>query len=87
MPLGVRAGEAGGFTATPISGRDWGVIDLDSSGDYKLFFQFVPVEEEHVPFYATPKFKLIALAHMLITSNVLAGKVVIRYRPPSGSTR
>ena len=36
---------AGGFTATPIGGRDWGVIDLDESGDYKLFFQFVPVED------------------------------------------
>jgi hypothetical protein len=35
----------GGFRATPITGRDWGVIDLDGSGDYKLFFQFVPVVE------------------------------------------
>ncbi len=35
----------GGFAATPISGRDWGVIDLDESGDYKLFFQFVPIED------------------------------------------
>lgn len=35
---------AGGFCATPIGGRDWGVVDLDESGDYKLFFQFVPVE-------------------------------------------
>ncbi len=34
----------GGFRATPISGRDWGVIDLDESGEYKLFFQFVPLE-------------------------------------------
>lgn len=42
----VRSGDsAGGFRATPISGRDWGVIDLDESGDYQLFFQFVPVEE------------------------------------------
>ena len=41
------AGDAsgpGGFRATPIGGRDWGVVDLDESGDYKLFFQFVPVE-------------------------------------------
>jgi hypothetical protein len=36
---------AGGFCATPIGGRDWGVIDLDESGDYKLFFQFVQVDE------------------------------------------
>jgi hypothetical protein len=37
--------ERGGFAATPISGKDWGVVDLDESGDYKVFFQFVPVEE------------------------------------------
>lgn len=38
-------GELGGsFRATAIGGRDWGVVDLDESGDYKLFFQFVPVE-------------------------------------------
>jgi hypothetical protein len=47
--------ESGGFSATPIGGRDWGVIDLDPSGDYKLFFQFVPVDER-TPFYATPLF-------------------------------
>jgi hypothetical protein len=40
----------GGFRATPISGKDWGVIDLDESGDYKLFFQFVPLEEAPVYF-------------------------------------
>ena len=43
-----RGGEGdgpGGFRATPISGKDWGVIDLDESGDYKLFFQFVPLDE------------------------------------------
>jgi hypothetical protein len=34
-----------GFAATPISERDWGVIELDDSGHHKLFFQFVPVEE------------------------------------------
>jgi len=42
-----RGGEGGGaqtFRATPIGGRDWGVVELDDSGDYKLFFQFVPVE-------------------------------------------
>ena len=36
---------AGGFRATAISNRDWGVIDLDESGACKLFFQFVPVDE------------------------------------------
>ena len=43
----------GGFRATPISGRDWGVIDLDESGDYKLFFQFVQVDAP-VPFFTKP---------------------------------
>src|SRR5215468_4655504 len=41
----VRRDSAGGFCATPIRGRDWGVIDLDESGDYKLFFQFVQVDD------------------------------------------
>lgn len=48
-----RGGEGegpGGFRATPISGKDWGVIDLDESGHYKLFFQFVPVDDHTVPF-------------------------------------
>ena len=52
----VRRGEgesAGGFCATPISGKDWGVVDLDESGDYKLFFQFVPVEDAQ-PFFSKP---------------------------------
>ncbi len=43
----------GGFRATPISGKDWGVIDLDESGDYKLFFQFVPVEDAQ-PIFSKP---------------------------------
>lgn len=43
-----RGGEGegpGGFRATPISGKDWGVVELDETGHYKLFFQFVPVED------------------------------------------
>jgi hypothetical protein len=47
---GGEGGGPGGFRATPISGKDWGVIDLDESGDYKLFFQFVPVEDAQ-PFF------------------------------------
>ncbi|MBA3502807.1 MAG: AgmX/PglI C-terminal domain-containing protein [Myxococcota bacterium] len=43
----------GGFRATPISGRDWGVIELDETGTVKLFFQFVPFEE--APVFLTPK--------------------------------
>jgi len=41
----VQHDSAGGFCATPIGRRDWGVIDLDQSGDYKLFFQFVQVDD------------------------------------------
>jgi hypothetical protein len=33
------------FCATPIECADWGVVELDDSGVYKLFFQFVPVED------------------------------------------
>jgi outer membrane biosynthesis protein TonB len=41
------------FYATPIRGKDWGVIELDRSGHYKLFFQFVAVED-HKPFFTKP---------------------------------
>lgn len=42
----VGGGESGGggddsFRATPIGGRDWGVIDLNADGSLQLFFQFV----------------------------------------------
>jgi hypothetical protein len=37
-------GDGGGFRATAIGHRDWGVVDLDASGTYKLFFQFVAPE-------------------------------------------
>ncbi|HEY0477732.1 MAG TPA: AgmX/PglI C-terminal domain-containing protein [Kofleriaceae bacterium] len=41
----VQRESAAGFCATAIGGRDWGVIDLDPSGHYKLFFQFVQVDD------------------------------------------
>ncbi len=41
---GADSEASGAFRATPIGGRDWGVIDLDDSGKYQLFFQFVPVQ-------------------------------------------
>ena len=44
---------SGGFCATSISDRDWGVIDLDESGHYKLFFQFVPLDDPP-QFFTTP---------------------------------
>jgi hypothetical protein len=40
-----REGGSGGFCATSIGGRDWGVIDLDPSGHYKVFFQFTTVDD------------------------------------------
>jgi hypothetical protein len=58
--------ERGGFAATPISGRDWGVIDLDESGDYKLFFQFVPIEDAtSQPFFTPQMIKFGALGYLL----------------------
>ena len=61
----------GGFHATPISGKDWGVVDLDESGDYKLFFQFVPLEGEQ-PFF-TPQVIAAGAGGFAIASLVLAG--------------
>jgi hypothetical protein len=43
--LVAREAAAGGFSATPIGSRDRGVIDLDESGHYQLFFQFVTVDD------------------------------------------
>ena len=63
-----NADSRGGFAATPISGRDWGVIDLDETGDTKLFFQFVPVDT-HVaaqPF-VTPKILMAGLAGYVLS--------------------
>lgn len=40
-----RRDASGGFCATPIGGRDWGVVDLDPSGTFQLFFQFVAVDD------------------------------------------
>jgi hypothetical protein len=62
----VRKEAAGGFCATPISGRDWGVIDLDGSGHHKLFFQFVPLEE--APQFFTPKVIAGGLGGYLLAS-------------------
>ncbi|HEY0191895.1 MAG TPA: hypothetical protein VGC42_12325, partial [Kofleriaceae bacterium] len=43
--LVAREGGSGGFCATAIGGRDWGVIELDASGRFKIFFQFVTLDE------------------------------------------
>jgi hypothetical protein len=61
----VRRSDAGGFRATSIGGRDWGVIELDDSGDYKLFFQFVPAEEP--AHFFTPPVLIAGVAGYLIS--------------------
>lgn len=70
---------SGGFCATPIGGRDWGVVDLDDSGDYKIYFQFVPVEAP-LPSQAD-LFTMLTLAGaaavMFIVGLVAAGMVVV----------
>ena len=40
-----RSAGRGEYRATQITSGDWGVVHLDETGEYKLFFQFVPVEE------------------------------------------
>jgi hypothetical protein len=65
------AGE-NGFAATPISGRDWGVIALDESGDYKLFFQFVPIEDATTQPFLPRSVLVAAFAGYVISGLVLA---------------
>jgi len=69
----------GGFCATPIGGRDWGVIELDETGDYKLFFQFVPIEAP-LPSHAD-LFSMLTLAGatalLFMVGLVAAGIVVV----------
>jgi hypothetical protein len=65
----VQRDSAGGFCATPIGGRDWGVIDLDESGDYKLFFQFVQVDDP--PQFFTRPVLIAGGAGYLISSAAL----------------
>jgi hypothetical protein len=64
-----REGGSGGFCATAISGRDWGVIELDPSGDYKVFFQFVPVDDP--PQFFTKPVLIAGVAGYLISSAAL----------------
>jgi len=65
----VQRDSAGGFCATPIGGRDWGVIELDESGHYKLFFQFVQVDEP--PQFFTRPVLIAGGAGYLISSAAL----------------
>jgi len=69
---GDDTGASGSFRATPIGGRDWGVIDLDESGRYQLFFQFVPMDAP-LPTRSSTSWELLipALAFSLILHSVL----------------
>ena len=69
-----RGGEGDGtgeFRATPISGKDWGVVELDDSGQYKVFFQFVTVDEPHQFF--TPKTINAGVIGLVISTLLVAG--------------
>jgi hypothetical protein len=84
-----RGGEGdspGGFRATAISGRDWGVVELDDTGHYKLFFQFVPIED-HSPFLTPPvlyaglggwAISAATLASLWIAKDVAIGEALFR---------
>ena len=64
-----RGGEGEGtgeFRATPISGKDYGLVELDDSGQYKVFFQFVPVDEP--PQFFTPKVMAAGAIGLAISS-------------------
>ena len=46
----VRGSETPGFFATALGGLDWGVVELDPAGHYKLFFQLgQPDSDELAP--------------------------------------
>jgi hypothetical protein len=62
--------EGSAFQATPIGGRDWGVIDLDASGHHKLFFQFVV--PEHSPRLVTGPVVLAGAAGYAISCLALS---------------
>ncbi len=69
----------GGFHATPISGRDWGVIELDETGAHKVFFQFVPLaENEAVQPIITPSVVWAGLAGWVAASVGLASLFFFR---------
>jgi hypothetical protein len=72
----------GGFRATPIGGRDWGVVELDQSGDTKLFFHFVPIDPP-IPttLFATFELLLPALAFSVILHTVF---IIVSYKLDTG---
>jgi hypothetical protein len=74
--------EGGGFRATPIGGRDWGVIELDDSGDTKLFFHFVPADPPlPTTLFAAFELLLPALAFSVFLHVVF---IIVSYRLDTG---
>ncbi len=70
---GERAeGTAGAFRATAISPGDWGVLELDDTGDHTLFFQFVkqdaplPVTRRRDDDLMPPAFAFSAVLHGIL---------------------
>lgn len=68
---GDDAETTGAFRATPIGGRDWGVIDLDETGFHQLFFQFVPMQGPLPTSNTRWEMLIPALAFSLILHSVL----------------
>jgi hypothetical protein len=62
-------GEPATFHATPISDRDWGVIQLDARGELQLFFQFVPIDDP--PQFLTPAVIAAGTGGFLLASAAL----------------
>lgn len=80
----VRKGAGGdSFHATPISGRDWGVIDLDDQGRHRIFFQFVPQDQSLLPFLSM-KLVLAGLAGYLMTVGALGTMFLVRQHQEPG---
>lgn len=75
-------GAAGEFRATPIGGRDWGVIDLDDSGHHQFFFQFVPVDQPLMKDRIRLELLLPALAFSLLLHAVM---LLVTYKFDDGS--
>lgn len=75
-------GAAGQFRATPIGGRDWGVIDLDDTGHHQLFFQFVPVDAPLVKDTVKLELLLPALAFSVLLHAVM---LLVTYQFDDGS--
>jgi hypothetical protein len=78
------SGAAGSFRATPIGGRDWGVIDLDDSGHYQLFFQFVVAEAPLPPPVTRWEMLIPALAFSLLLHSILVA-VTYKFDEPGSS--